>query len=154
MSKLYITIGLIGSGKSTWAKKFAIENPNTKIVSGDDLREMFAGYYLYDINFESILPTITRQIIVELLAAGYDVVLDECNLSRSNRELLVTSLNGIDCTAVVFVPKSKEWHLNNRYKHLRGYTFEQWDEVFDKHIEIFNRFNEVQENYFDEIIYV
>ena len=80
-----MTIGMIGSGKSTWAKQFARDNPNTKIVSGDDLREMLAGYYLYDIGFEPLLDYIIFKLVKELLLAGYDVILDECNLVQEKR---------------------------------------------------------------------
>ena len=34
-----------GSGKSTWAKKYAEEHPNTKIVSSDGLREELGGIH-------------------------------------------------------------------------------------------------------------
>lgn len=39
MSKAYITIGLPGSGKSTWAKKFLIDNPETHYTNNDEIRE-------------------------------------------------------------------------------------------------------------------
>lgn len=38
MSKLYMTKGLPGSGKTTWAHEFLERNPNTVLVSKDDLR--------------------------------------------------------------------------------------------------------------------
>lgn len=45
MNKLYILVGISGSGKSTWAKQKWEENPlNTIIVSRDKIRELLFGY--------------------------------------------------------------------------------------------------------------
>ena len=43
MKKFIILSAIPGSGKSTWARKYAEEHPNTKIVSSDGLREEFGG---------------------------------------------------------------------------------------------------------------
>ena len=42
---LYIMCGLSGSGKSTIATQIANENPNTVIVSSDEIREELTGNY-------------------------------------------------------------------------------------------------------------
>lgn len=49
--KVYITVGTTSSGKSIWAKKMAKEK-GWKIISGDDLRQMTYGEYLYKPEFE------------------------------------------------------------------------------------------------------
>ena len=38
MSKLIIMSGPAGSGKSTWANLYAFNNPNTLVLSTDELR--------------------------------------------------------------------------------------------------------------------
>lgn len=43
MSTFILLSALPGSGKSTWAKRYAEEHPNTKIISSDGLREEFFG---------------------------------------------------------------------------------------------------------------
>ena len=158
MTNLYMTIGMIGSGKSTWAKKFVKDHPNTKIVSGDDLREMFAGYYLYDEKFESTLANIIDSIAIELIYDGYDVILDECHLTQLNRYSIIKTIKeetfDVRTTAVIFPLNRKAWHLTNRYKNLRGYTKELWSEVFDKHDLIFDKFDKTEETYFDKVILI
>ena len=44
MSKLILTVGIPGSGKSTWSQQYIRENPNTVRVNSDRLREMLFAY--------------------------------------------------------------------------------------------------------------
>ena len=43
MSKLYVMIGLPGSGKSIASIQILEKEPNTKILSSDELREEYFG---------------------------------------------------------------------------------------------------------------
>ncbi|MCQ2741740.1 MAG: ATP-binding protein [Bacilli bacterium] len=43
MSTLILLSAIPGSGKSTWARNYIKDHPNTKIVSSDDIREEFFG---------------------------------------------------------------------------------------------------------------
>ena len=42
-SKLILTIGIPGSGKTTWVKKYMKKHPLTYIISTDDIRREFTG---------------------------------------------------------------------------------------------------------------
>lgn len=138
MANLYINTGMIGSGKSTWAKQYAKENPRIRIVNDDSLMTMFHGYYLYDIDFQCDLKSIISMVIRKLLLLGYDVIYDDCNLTKEERKTIInSSLRTDKVFAVVFQIKDKQWHLNNRSKNLRGYSIEEWSDVFDKHLEIY-----------------
>lgn len=45
MKKLIILSAVPGSGKSTWAKKYQSEHPNTYIISSDQIRFELTGVY-------------------------------------------------------------------------------------------------------------
>ena len=73
MSKLTVLMGAPGSGKSTYAKRYA------NVVTQDRLRPQAAG----DIVHESY------KRVNELLAAGKDVVFDGTSASAATRKALV-----------------------------------------------------------------
>ena len=45
MRKLIVLSAPPGSGKSTWAKKYIAKNPNTVIISSDEIRYELTGQY-------------------------------------------------------------------------------------------------------------
>ena len=86
MRKIYMTIGLIASGKSTWSKQFVKENKNTYRVSRDDLRFMTTDYD-YTPENEKIIDSLYRSIINDLLInTDKDIIFDEMNLDKDRRE--------------------------------------------------------------------
>ena len=42
MAKIILCRGIQGSGKTTWAKQYCKEHPNTIRVNRDDIRQMFS----------------------------------------------------------------------------------------------------------------
>jgi predicted kinase len=129
MSKLYITVGNIGSGKSTWARKMAEKDPKVKIVSPDAIRQMLNGTYKYIEGLDTVITDICCQAIRDLILAGYDVIVDCCNYTASRRlrwELVAHSMDTtVQC--LIFPRKDMEWHVNNRKKepHADGTDWEQ-----------------------------
>lgn len=88
MSRLYLSVGLFGSGKSTWAKQMIKTNPNLKIVGGDEMRFMLnGGEYCYEPTLEIAVRDMLFDAAHALLRQGFDVILDEsyCSLSREMR---------------------------------------------------------------------
>lgn len=81
MPVLIITRGLPASGKSTAAKAWVAEDPNTRArVNRDDLRFMaFDAPFLPFVGEEAI-TSIQRASIKALLASGFDVIADDTNL--------------------------------------------------------------------------
>lgn len=159
MSKLYLPIGMLGSGKSTWAREFIKKHPNTKIVAGDDIRYMLAGgkEYTYDRGLEPIVYTILIETATILLRRGYDVILDECYCSL-NREMR----KRVQCifmspttmiTAVLFPTRDMKDHIEDKVtKGLRGKTVSYWKRVFCEMKEIYEPFNLLHEPYFNRVI--
>lgn len=78
--KLIITRGIQGSGKSTWAKAWAKEQPETRIrVNFDDIRNMLGEYWVP--SREKVVSVIYNTTIVCAMEKGYSIVVDNMNLN-------------------------------------------------------------------------
>lgn len=78
MSKVLFMKGLPASGKSTYAKELVAKG-GWKRVNKDDLRAMLDNSEWSKAN-EKLVKEVRDLIIVETLAAGYNVVVDDTNL--------------------------------------------------------------------------
>lgn len=91
--KLIMMKGLPASGKTTWAKNYIESNSNWKRINKDDLRSMLdAGKWSK--NNEKFIIIIRNQLIMNCLVEGYNVIVDDTNLSPKHeivlRELAVS----------------------------------------------------------------
>jgi len=90
MPKLFIMIGLSGSGKSTYAKQIA-EEENAVILSSDAIRfEMLGSEDNQDKNAE-VFQELNKRLILNL-KNGNNVVYDATNLSSRRRKSLINNL--------------------------------------------------------------
>lgn len=80
MQKLIICQGIPSSGKSTWAKKFVLENSNYVRVCRDDLRRMRGKYWLQE--QEGMITNWEDDCIAIALHNGYNVIVDATNLNE------------------------------------------------------------------------
>lgn len=77
---IYVCQGLQGSGKTTWAKQWAEENPECRIrINRDDIRNMLGKYWV--IQREDFVTNIEDHCLIEGMKNGYDIVLDAMHLS-------------------------------------------------------------------------
>lgn len=88
--KVYITIGLPASGKTTWAKKRVIEEPGIIIrLNNDDIREeRFGKDFKWQPKMEKEVKRVREARLEQYLKDGADVILDNTYLNHK-------SLNGI-----------------------------------------------------------
>ena len=132
MNRVYLTVGNIGSGKSTWASKFAKNHPDkVLIINRDSLRKMVAGAYTYSLKTEPVLRKMAGQMMETALLHGYDVVLDETNITAKTRKKWLRKLpnENVKVTYVVFDDHGENvsWRMND---DSRGYTSEYWGKVY------------------------
>lgn len=92
MNKVILLRGLPASGKSSYAKKMVNDHPNQyKRVNRDSLRLMFNEEF-NDKN-EKFVLRVRDQIILQSLDEGFDVIVDDLNLSPKH-EARIKSLVG------------------------------------------------------------
>lgn len=80
MSKIILCRGIQGSGKTTWAKQWVIEDPEHRVrFNNDDIRNMLGKYWVP--NREHIVKVIKDEFLRESMVNNYDIVIDNMNLS-------------------------------------------------------------------------
>jgi predicted kinase len=85
MPKLICTVGLQGSGKSTWAREYMATHNNTYRVNGDEVRAMlYTGKW--DRHKEAVVQNCQATMVESLLKNQMNVVWDNMNLSNAARE--------------------------------------------------------------------
>jgi predicted kinase len=140
---VYIMCGLIASGKSTWARKKAKEELTTIIICKDNLREMIKAEYVFDYTYEDLIESIDCFTFRKALQKGFNVIVDETNITRSKRAFWVNKVNeynalfddGVKIELVYFT--SKEGNVARRMGNHRGYTEERWQFVYDGMLKTF-----------------
>lgn len=78
--KLILCRGIQASGKSTWAKAWAKEDPEHRIrFNNDDIRNMFGEYWVP--SRERMVTELKRSFACEATRRGYNIVVDNMNLN-------------------------------------------------------------------------
>lgn len=79
MSKLILTRGLPGCGKTTWAR----EQLNSKVqrVSRDDIRRMLGKYEDFSVERERLVSAIEKAAVQAVIQSGDSALVDDCNLN-------------------------------------------------------------------------
>lgn len=99
--KVFLTVGIPASGKTTWAKQQALINDNVVIVSRDDIRESHGWRSGFD---ENRVTKIQRAQIEIALLNGHDVIVADTNITKKLRENLIKFCHehGADVKLVIF----------------------------------------------------
>jgi predicted kinase len=135
--KIYVLVGMIASGKSTYclnaAKQGAI------IVNDDAIVNMIHAdeYTLYDKKLKILYKTLENTIISLGIALGRKIIIDRgLNVSRKARQRWVALANSFDveCEAIVFPKDTVEVHAQRRFESSnRGHSYEYWLDVATEH---------------------
>lgn len=82
MNKLIICRGIQGSGKSTFAKQWAEEDPTHRIrFNWDDMRNMMGKYWVPERENTGIMKTLRASFLEDMMLKGWDIVIDNMNLN-------------------------------------------------------------------------
>lgn len=86
--KVYVLIGLPGSGKSIWTeKKIELNDSNNiGVVSRDAIRLMINGNYKYIPEQQQLITKIMSKSAEEILEEGWDLIIDQTNISKKIRK--------------------------------------------------------------------
>lgn len=133
MPRLEVLVGMVGAGKSTYARKRA--DDGAIVVSHDSISEGVHGRYRYEQGLREFYRGVEEDIARRALAAGLDVVVDRTNLTAEarrrwasfGRSLRWDGHDGIEVVAVEFPREIAHVHARRRYEHdHRGRHFHEW----------------------------
>jgi predicted kinase len=138
--KLEILVGMIASGKSTYAALRAREG--AIIINDDAIQyDVHGGHYdLYDERLKPLYKTVGTAILFQAAALGKDVVVDTTAMSRKRRRRWIGLGHSFDYFVSVrqFPVGSPEEHAQRRYQsNNRGLSFETWLKVAQRHAQIY-----------------
>lgn len=85
--KLYILVGLPGSGKTTWARSF-LESEVVDVISTDDIRDELHPGIQHDGARNAEVFDLFHHRLATYLAMGLDVVADATSMKRAHRNTL------------------------------------------------------------------
>ena len=148
---LYITVGLPGSGKSTYAKNF-IKDKEIEYLSSDSLRAVY-GKDETDQSVTSIVFGRIKRKVDEFLKDGKNVLVDATSVNRKERSDYIKTAKKYDAKVVAIVFKMDRQGLIDRNKkrgEQGGRVVPDW--VIDK---MLNKFEEPSyDEGIDVMIYV
>jgi tRNA uridine 5-carbamoylmethylation protein Kti12 len=138
MKTLILMTAVPGAGKSTWAREFQANNPNTFIISSDEIRQELLGHVQNFTNEELVWSTFRERI--HQYASMYEdvnVILDAVNYSNKGRLFYYEESKEYDKHILVYVKKPLEVLLEQNKKRDQN----RWvpDDVV---VNFFNKFEE------------
>jgi predicted kinase len=111
---LYITVGLPGSGKSTYAKEF-IKGKEIEYLSSDSLRAVY-GKDETDQSVTSIVFGHIKRKVDEFLKDGKNVMVDATSVNRKERSDYINTAKKYGAKVVAIVFKMDRQGLIDRNK--------------------------------------
>ena len=85
MAKIILCRGIQGSGKTTWAKQWVLEDPEHRVrFNNDDIRNMLGKYWVP--SREILVNDLKRLFLWKSMFYGFDIVIDNMNLNPKELE--------------------------------------------------------------------
>jgi hypothetical protein len=129
---------MIGSGKSTYARKLAGEG--YIICNDDDVVKLLHGgrYDLYSLDVQPLYKSVETNIITMALAMNLSAAIDRgVNVSMEGRRRWLGLAHSMEarCEAVIFPVCSPEEHARRRFEHdPRAHDYDYWLKVAREHL--------------------
>lgn len=93
MPKIILCRGIQGSGKTTWAKQWALEDPEHRVrFNNDDIRNMLGKYWVP--SREDLVKSLRSAFLLNSMSYGFDIVIDNMNLNPKELDYYNGVLNG------------------------------------------------------------
>lgn len=105
MAKIVLCRGIRGSGKTTWAKQWVLEDPEHRVrFNNDDIRNMLGKYWVT--SREHLVSDIKKDFMVSAMEFGYDIVVDNMNFNPKEIEyyenLVDSTLGYMNCYSLEY----------------------------------------------------
>ena len=85
MPKIILCRGIQGSGKTTWAKQWTLEDPEHRVrFNNDDIRNMLGKYWVP--SREVLVDSLKRRFLWSSMSYGFDIIIDNMNLNPKELE--------------------------------------------------------------------
>lgn len=85
MAKIILCRGIQGSGKTTWAKQWVLEDPEHRVrFNNDDIRNMLGKYWVP--SREDLVKNLKHTFLCTSMSYGFDIVIDNMNLNPKELE--------------------------------------------------------------------
>ena len=85
MAKIILCRGIQGSGKTTWAKQWVLEDPEHRVrFNNDDIRNMLGKYWVP--SREGLVKNLKNTFLWSSMSHGFDIVIDNMNLNPKELE--------------------------------------------------------------------
>ena len=85
MAKIILCRGIQGSGKTTWAKQWVLEDPEHRVrFNNDDIRNMLGKYWVP--SRENLVKDLRKPVLWSSMSYGFDIVIDNMNLNPKELE--------------------------------------------------------------------
>ena len=93
MAKIVLCRGIQGSGKTTWARQWVLEDPEHRVrFNNDDIRNMLGKYWVT--SREHLVSDIKKDFMVSAMEFGYDIVVDNMNFNPKEMEYYENLVDG------------------------------------------------------------
>lgn len=105
MAKIVLCRGIQGSGKTTWAKQWVLEDPEHRVrFNNDDIRNMLGKYWVTSRGH--LVSDIKKDFMVSAMEFGYDIVVDNMNFNPKEIEyyenLVDSTLGYMNCYSLEY----------------------------------------------------
>lgn len=139
-SNVILMCGIIGAGKSTWAKELVKSSDyKTVIINRDAIREMFCGEYKYIDELEGIVRKTAEATLKECIDSGVDIIIDETNITKAIRKRWLDLIYNIskETDVICVYCHEKEKNVERRMQNPKGQSRDVWEKVYKNMFESF-----------------
>lgn len=137
-----IMVGIVGSGKSTHAKKLLAANPKLIRINRDALRKMALGGREWNPKAEKVILRSAQATVDIALSTGWSIIVDDTNTTTKQRKVWIDIAQLLEAPLHIIHMTETKNNLEYRMKDPRGETEDKWRMVISG---MKNRFQDLTE---------